>query len=166
MRQDGAVTRSRMAKAWKRSRQNKSRKIKTLRLTAGRNTRMRTRAHFPRFPLRRGAGPLHFGSGPWRSAPYRAGTSGRPGPVHSPLCTMPGGVPWSAYLKMLSSSLLAMCAGAQVVHWYYRPDLVMLSSKRPQSEGQCNLHVPSTSHQHQLAFQLLECYIRCHDAFP
>lgn len=37
---------------------------------------------------------------------------------------MPGGVPWSAYLKMLSSSLLAMCAGAQVVHWYYQPDLV------------------------------------------
>lgn len=37
---------------------------------------------------------------------------------------MPGGVPWSAYLKMLTSSLLAMCAGAQVVHWYYRPDLV------------------------------------------
>lgn len=37
---------------------------------------------------------------------------------------MPGGVPWSVYLKMLSSSLLAMCAGAQVVHWYYRPDLV------------------------------------------
>lgn len=37
---------------------------------------------------------------------------------------MPGGVPWSAYLKMLSSSLLAMCAGAQMVHWYYRPDLV------------------------------------------
>ncbi|XP_006979927.1 ubiquinol-cytochrome c reductase complex assembly factor 6 [Peromyscus maniculatus bairdii] len=38
---------------------------------------------------------------------------------------MPGGVPWSAYLKMLSSSLLAMCAGAQVVHWYYQPDLTI-----------------------------------------
>lgn len=41
---------------------------------------------------------------------------------------MPGGVPWSAYVKMLSSSLLAMCAGAQVVHWYYRPDLVSAPS--------------------------------------
>ncbi|XP_050001521.1 ubiquinol-cytochrome c reductase complex assembly factor 6 isoform X1 [Alexandromys fortis] len=38
---------------------------------------------------------------------------------------MPGGVPWSVYVKMLSSSLLAMCAGAQVVHWYYRPDLTI-----------------------------------------
>lgn len=44
---------------------------------------------------------------------------------------MPGGVPWSAYLKMLSSSLLAMCAGAQVVHWYYRPDLVSAVGRVP-----------------------------------
>ncbi|XP_052021768.1 protein BRAWNIN [Apodemus sylvaticus] len=38
---------------------------------------------------------------------------------------MPLGVPWPTYLKMLASSLLAMCAGAQVVHWYYRPDLTI-----------------------------------------
>ncbi|XP_017656114.1 uncharacterized protein C12orf73 homolog [Nannospalax galili] len=38
---------------------------------------------------------------------------------------MPGGVPWPAYLKMFAASLLAMCAGAQVVHWYYRPDLTI-----------------------------------------
>lgn len=44
---------------------------------------------------------------------------------------MPGGVPWSAYVKMLSSSLLAMCAGAQVVHWYYRPDLVSAAGLVP-----------------------------------
>lgn len=44
---------------------------------------------------------------------------------------MPGGVPWSAYLKMFSSSLLAMCAGAQVVHWYFRPDLVSAAGLVP-----------------------------------
>ncbi|GCC32308.1 ubiquinol-cytochrome-c reductase complex assembly factor 6 [Chiloscyllium punctatum] len=36
---------------------------------------------------------------------------------------MPAGVSWSHYLKMLGSSLLAMFAGAEVVHRYYRPDL-------------------------------------------
>ncbi|XP_004602916.2 ubiquinol-cytochrome-c reductase complex assembly factor 6 [Sorex araneus] len=38
---------------------------------------------------------------------------------------MPAGVPWPTYLKMLASSLLAMCAGAEVVHRYYRPDLTI-----------------------------------------
>ncbi|XP_040598229.1 protein BRAWNIN-like [Mesocricetus auratus] len=38
---------------------------------------------------------------------------------------MPGGMPWSAYLKMLTSSLLAMCSEAQVAHWYCRPDLTI-----------------------------------------
>lgn len=37
---------------------------------------------------------------------------------------MPAGVPWSTYLKTLTASLLAMFAGAEVVHRYYRPDLV------------------------------------------
>ncbi|XP_020007986.1 ubiquinol-cytochrome c reductase complex assembly factor 6 [Castor canadensis] len=36
---------------------------------------------------------------------------------------MPAGASWPSYLKMLAASLLAMCAGAQVVHRYYRPDL-------------------------------------------
>ncbi|PNI65089.1 C12orf73 isoform 9 [Pan troglodytes] len=36
---------------------------------------------------------------------------------------MPAGVPMSTYLKMFAASLLAMCAGAEVVHRYYRPDL-------------------------------------------
>ncbi|XP_005206535.1 ubiquinol-cytochrome c reductase complex assembly factor 6 isoform X1 [Bos taurus] len=36
---------------------------------------------------------------------------------------MPAGVSWSSYLKMFAASLLAMCAGAEVVHRYYRPDL-------------------------------------------
>ncbi|XP_063502715.1 uncharacterized protein LOC129010218 isoform X2 [Pongo pygmaeus] len=40
------------------------------------------------------------------------------------LLTMPAGVPMSTYLKMLAASLLAMCAGAEVVHRYYRPDLM------------------------------------------
>ncbi|KAG8514106.1 putative protein C12orf73 [Galemys pyrenaicus] len=37
---------------------------------------------------------------------------------------MPAGVPWPTYLKTFAASLLAMCAGAQVVHRYYQPDLV------------------------------------------
>uniref|UniRef100_A0A2K6KUD0 Ubiquinol-cytochrome c reductase complex assembly factor 6 n=2 Tax=Rhinopithecus TaxID=542827 RepID=A0A2K6KUD0_RHIBE len=39
---------------------------------------------------------------------------------------MPAGVPMSTYLKMFTASLLAMFAGAEVVHRYYRPDLVKL----------------------------------------
>lgn len=37
---------------------------------------------------------------------------------------MPAGVPWTTYMKMVTASLLAMFAGAEVVHRYYRPDLV------------------------------------------
>lgn len=37
---------------------------------------------------------------------------------------MPAGVSWATYLKMCAASLLSMCAGAEVVHRYYRPDLV------------------------------------------
>lgn len=47
-----------------------------------------------------------------------------PLPSPSSLPTMPAGVPTSTYLKMLTASLLAMCAGAEVVHRYYRPELV------------------------------------------
>ncbi|XP_026167906.1 uncharacterized protein LOC113133355 isoform X1 [Mastacembelus armatus] len=36
---------------------------------------------------------------------------------------MPAGVSWSRYLRMLGASVLAMFAGAQVVHQYYLPDL-------------------------------------------
>lgn len=43
---------------------------------------------------------------------------------------MPAGVPWATYAKMLASSLLAMCAGAEVVHRYYRPDLVSARGDR------------------------------------
>ncbi|XP_057597126.1 ubiquinol-cytochrome-c reductase complex assembly factor 6 isoform X2 [Hippopotamus amphibius kiboko] len=39
--------------------------------------------------------------------------------------TMPAGVSWTSYLKMFTASILAMCAGAQVVHRYYRPDLTI-----------------------------------------
>ncbi|KPP74511.1 hypothetical protein Z043_106320 [Scleropages formosus] len=40
---------------------------------------------------------------------------------------MPAGVSWPRYLRMLGASLLAMFAGAEVVHRYYRPDLVLLN---------------------------------------
>uniref|UniRef100_A0A8C0MNR7 Ubiquinol-cytochrome c reductase complex assembly factor 6 n=4 Tax=Canidae TaxID=9608 RepID=A0A8C0MNR7_CANLF len=38
---------------------------------------------------------------------------------------MPAGVSWATYLKMCAASLLSMCAGAEVVHRYYRPDLTI-----------------------------------------
>ncbi|EHA99499.1 hypothetical protein GW7_10318 [Heterocephalus glaber] len=38
---------------------------------------------------------------------------------------MPAGVAWRTYLKMLAASLLAMCAGAEAVHRFYRPDLTI-----------------------------------------
>lgn len=34
---------------------------------------------------------------------------------------MPAGVSWSQYLRFTAAALLAMMAGAQVVHIYYRP---------------------------------------------
>ncbi|KAM9292570.1 ubiquinol-cytochrome c reductase complex assembly factor 6 [Morus bassanus] len=36
---------------------------------------------------------------------------------------MPAGVPWPAYLRALAAAMLAMLAGAEVVHRYYGPDL-------------------------------------------
>lgn len=36
---------------------------------------------------------------------------------------MPAGVSWTRYLRMMGASVLAMFAGAQVVHQYYLPDL-------------------------------------------
>ncbi|XP_044773297.1 protein BRAWNIN-like [Neomonachus schauinslandi] len=38
---------------------------------------------------------------------------------------MPTGVSWATYLKMFAASLLTMCAGAEVMHRYYRPDLTI-----------------------------------------
>ncbi|XP_066489981.1 ubiquinol-cytochrome c reductase complex assembly factor 6 [Tiliqua scincoides] len=38
---------------------------------------------------------------------------------------MPAGVSWPRYLKMLGASMLAMFAGAEVVHRYYKPDLTV-----------------------------------------
>ncbi|XP_074534319.1 ubiquinol-cytochrome-c reductase complex assembly factor 6 [Halichoeres trimaculatus] len=38
---------------------------------------------------------------------------------------MPAGVSWPRYLRMVGASMLAMFAGAQVVHQYYLPDLTI-----------------------------------------
>nr|XP_012805846.1 protein BRAWNIN-like [Jaculus jaculus] len=35
---------------------------------------------------------------------------------------MPTGLSWPTYVKMFEAS---MCTGAQVVHWYYQPDLTI-----------------------------------------
>lgn len=34
---------------------------------------------------------------------------------------MPAGVSWPSYLKFMTAALLTMFAGAQTVHFYYRP---------------------------------------------
>ncbi|KAJ1163594.1 hypothetical protein NDU88_004051 [Pleurodeles waltl] len=44
---------------------------------------------------------------------------------NKPPLTMPAGVSWTRYLKMLTASVLSMFAGAEVVHRYYRPDLTI-----------------------------------------
>uniref|UniRef100_UPI0037E9BE54 ubiquinol-cytochrome-c reductase complex assembly factor 6 n=1 Tax=Semicossyphus pulcher TaxID=241346 RepID=UPI0037E9BE54 len=36
---------------------------------------------------------------------------------------MPAGVSWPRYMRMFGACVLAMFAGAQVVHQYYLPDL-------------------------------------------
>ncbi|XP_061750501.1 ubiquinol-cytochrome-c reductase complex assembly factor 6 [Nerophis ophidion] len=36
---------------------------------------------------------------------------------------MPAGVSWTRYVRMYGASMLALFAGAQVVHQYYLPDL-------------------------------------------
>ncbi|KAM6937105.1 ubiquinol-cytochrome-c reductase complex assembly factor 6 [Xenentodon cancila] len=36
---------------------------------------------------------------------------------------MPAGVSWPRYFRLLGASVLAMFAGAQLVHQYYLPDL-------------------------------------------
>lgn len=45
-------------------------------------------------------------------------------PLGIQLVAMPAGVSWARYLRMMGASVLAMFAGAQVVHQYYLPDLV------------------------------------------
>ncbi|CDQ96555.1 unnamed protein product, partial [Oncorhynchus mykiss] len=39
---------------------------------------------------------------------------------------MPAGVSWPRYLRMFGASVLSMFVGAEVVHQYYRPDLVSM----------------------------------------
>ncbi|KAL0610960.1 protein C12orf73-like protein, partial [Plecturocebus cupreus] len=84
----------------------------------------------------------------------------RPGAQHS--CssrppTMPAGVPMSTYVKMLAASLLAMCAGAEVVHRYYRPDLAIPEIPPKRGELKTELlglkerkHKPQVSQQEEL----------------
>ena len=54
---------------------------------------------------------------------------------------MPAGVSWPRYLRMFGASVLAMFAGAQVVHQYYLPDLVR--DKRNHLPPQCPVCVLS-----------------------
>uniref|UniRef100_A0A3P9NEB0 Chromosome LG6 open reading frame, human C12orf73 n=1 Tax=Poecilia reticulata TaxID=8081 RepID=A0A3P9NEB0_POERE len=52
---------------------------------------------------------------------------------------MPAGVSWPRYIRMLGASVLAMFAGAQVVHQYYLPDLIPESPPKP-GELRTELH--------------------------
>lgn len=55
---------------------------------------------------------------------------------------MPAGVSWPRYLRMMGASVLAMFAGAQVVHQYYLPDLVSsavsITVRRPPPTAEVN----------------------------
>ncbi|XP_011790520.1 uncharacterized protein C12orf73 homolog [Piliocolobus tephrosceles] len=70
---------------------------------------------------------------------------------------MPAGVPMSTYLKMFTASLLAMFAGAEVVHRYYRPDLTIPEIPPKPGELKTELlglkerkHKPQVSQQEEL----------------
>ncbi|XP_009179817.1 uncharacterized protein C12orf73 homolog [Papio anubis] len=70
---------------------------------------------------------------------------------------MPAGVPMSTYLKMLTASLLAMFAGAEVVHRYYRPELTIPEIPPKPGELKTELlglkegkHKPQVSQQEEL----------------
>ncbi|XP_048193599.1 protein BRAWNIN-like [Perognathus longimembris pacificus] len=67
---------------------------------------------------------------------------------------MPAGMSWPSYLKMAAASLLAMCASAQVVHSYYRPDLTRPES--PPKPGELKtelLGLKERQHKPQVAEQ-------------
>ncbi|XP_053430345.1 protein BRAWNIN-like [Nycticebus coucang] len=67
---------------------------------------------------------------------------------------MPAGVPLGTYLKMFAASLLSMCAGAEVVHRYYRPDLTI--PENPPKPGELKtelLGLKERQHQPQLSQQ-------------
>ncbi|XP_054488080.2 ubiquinol-cytochrome c reductase complex assembly factor 6 [Agelaius phoeniceus] len=74
------------------------------------------------FPGKGGPSHLLPGSLP---LPAAAGmTHVRRGPCTGPApAAMPAGASWPTYLRALAASMLAMFAGAEVVHRYYRPDL-------------------------------------------
>ncbi|XP_064223508.1 ubiquinol-cytochrome c reductase complex assembly factor 6-like [Aotus nancymaae] len=70
---------------------------------------------------------------------------------------MPAGMPMSTHLKMLAASLLAMCAGTEVVHRYYRLDLPIPEISPKPGELKTELlelkerkHKTQVSHQKEL----------------
>ncbi|XP_061896659.1 uncharacterized protein LOC133645801 isoform X1 [Entelurus aequoreus] len=66
---------------------------------------------------------------------------------------MPAGVSWTRYLRMYGASMLALFAGAQVVHQYYLPDLVVRESVTQTGSGVAESPV---SHCSQLCPRRLE----------
>uniref|UniRef100_A0A2K5Q9X3 Protein BRAWNIN n=1 Tax=Cebus imitator TaxID=2715852 RepID=A0A2K5Q9X3_CEBIM len=71
--------------------------------------------------------------------------------------TPPAGMPMSTYLKMLAASLLAMCAGTEVVHRYYQLDLPIPEISPKPGELKTELlelkerkHKTQVSHQKEL----------------
>ncbi|GLD61561.1 uncharacterized protein AKAME5_001335600 [Lates japonicus] len=69
---------------------------------------------------------------------------------------MPAGVSWPRYLRMFSASVLAMFAGAQVVHQYYLPDLSIPEIPPKPGELQTELRGYKVREEAAAAFQQLK----------
>ncbi|XP_054898499.1 ubiquinol-cytochrome-c reductase complex assembly factor 6 isoform X6 [Poeciliopsis prolifica] len=69
---------------------------------------------------------------------------------------MPAGVSWPRYIQMLGASVLAMFAGAQVVHQYYLPDLSIPEIPPKPGELRTELHGYKAREEAAAAFQKLK----------
>ncbi|MED6243046.1 hypothetical protein ATANTOWER_014090 [Ataeniobius toweri] len=69
---------------------------------------------------------------------------------------MPAGVSWPRYIRMFGASVLAMFAGAQVVHQYYLPDLSIPEVPPKPGELQTELHGYKAREEAAAALQKLK----------
>ncbi|XP_019370897.1 PREDICTED: uncharacterized protein C12orf73 homolog [Gavialis gangeticus] len=60
---------------------------------------------------------------------------------------MPVGVSWPRYLKVFCLNMLAMFAGAEVVHRYYRPDLSI--PETPPQPGELKTELLGVTQRHK-----------------
>lgn len=114
-------------------------------------------AHFPHLRRRCLVSSAGWSASALARCSYELELLTLPLPSPSSLPTMPAGVPMFTYLKMLTASLLAMCAGAEVVHRYYRPELTIPEIPPKPGELKTELlglkerkHKPQVSQQEEL----------------